>query len=81
VLTHGIEGLLVPPKNEEMLAQALVSLLTNESLRQEMGARARLKAKEYGWEHIAQMVLNYYVRILSEPPWKENLPEVEAVSV
>jgi len=81
VLTHGIEGLLVPPKNEKMLAQALVSLLTNESLRQEMGARARLKAREYDWEHVAQMVLNYYTRILSEPPWKEHLPEVEAVSV
>ncbi|MFC1897645.1 glycosyltransferase family 4 protein [Chloroflexota bacterium] len=81
VMTHGIEGLLVPPRNEEMLAQALVSLLTNESLRQEMGARARLKAMEYSWEHVAQMVLNYYTRILSEPPWKEHLPEVEAVSV
>jgi len=81
VLTHGAEGLLVPPKNEEMLAQALVSLLTNESLRQEMAARARLKAKEYGWEHIAQKILDYYTRILSEPPWKKDIPEVEAMSV
>ena len=81
VLTHGVEGLLVPPKNEEMLAQALVSLLTNESLRQEMAARARLKAKEYGWEHIAQKILDYYTRILSEPPWKKDIPEVEAMSV
>ena len=78
VMTHGVEGLLVPPRNEEMLAQALVSLLTNESLRQEMGARARLKAIEYSWEHIAQRVLNYYGRILNEPPWKKHLPEVEA---
>jgi len=81
VLTHGVEGLLVPPRDEEMLAQALVSLLTNESLRQEMGARARLKAMEYSWEHIAQRVLNYYARILSEPPWKKHPPEVEAMSV
>jgi len=81
VLTHGVEGLLVPPKNEEMLARALVSLLTDESFRREMAARARLKAREYGWEHIAQRILNYYVRILSEPPWKEHLPEVEARSV
>jgi phosphatidylinositol alpha-mannosyltransferase len=81
VLTHGVEGLLVPPKNEEMLARALVSLLTNESLRQQMAARARLKAMEYSWEHIAQRVLNYYARILSEPPWKKHLPEVEATSV
>ena len=81
VLTHGVEGLLVPPKNEEILARALVSLLTNESLRQEMAARARLKAIEYSWKHIAQRVLNYYARILSEPPWRKHLPEVEAISV
>ena len=81
VLTHGVEGLLVPPKNEEVLARALVSLLTNEPLRQEMAARAKLKAREYSWEHIAQRVLNYYARILSEPPWKKHLPEVEALSV
>ena len=81
VLTHGVEGLLVPPRDEEMLAQVLVSLLTNESLRWEMGARARLKAMEYSWEHIAQRVLNYYARILSEPPWQKHLPEVEAISV
>jgi phosphatidylinositol alpha-mannosyltransferase len=81
VLTHGMEGLLVPPKNEKMLAQALVSLLTNESLRQEMGTRARLKTQEYGWERIAQRLLNYYVRILSEPPWKKHLPGVKGLSV
>ncbi len=81
VLAHGVEGLLVPPKNEEMLARALVSLLTDKSLRQEMAARARLKAIEYSWEHVAQRILNYYVRILSEPPWKKHLPEVEATPV
>jgi len=81
VLTHGVEGLLVPPRDEEMLAQVLVSLLTDESLRWEMGARARLKAMEYSWEHVAQRVLNYYARILSEPPRQKHLPEVEAISV
>ncbi|MFC1952493.1 glycosyltransferase family 4 protein [Chloroflexota bacterium] len=80
VLTHGAEGLLVPPRNEKMLAQALVSLLTNESLRQEMASRARLKAMEYSWECIAQRILGYYTRILSEPPWNKHLPEVETVS-
>jgi phosphatidylinositol alpha-mannosyltransferase len=81
VVAHGVEGFLVPPRNEEVLARALVSLLTNESLRQEMGARAKLKAKEYSWELVSQKVLNYYTRILSEPPWKEHFPEIKALSV
>ena len=81
VLTDGVEGRLVPPRDEKMLARALASLLTNESLRREMAARARLKAMEYSWEHVAQRVLNHYTRILSEPPWQKHLPKVEAIPV
>jgi len=80
LMTHGVEGLLVPPKDDERLAQALLSLMNDESLRQEMGARGRLTAAEYSWEHVAQRVLNFYKRILSEPPCKERLPEFEAMS-
>ena len=81
VMTHGAEGLLVPPRDDKGLAQSLISLMADESLRQQMGARGRLKAMEYSWEHIAQRVLNYYIRILSEPPRKERFPQVEAKSV
>jgi phosphatidylinositol alpha-mannosyltransferase len=77
VLTHGSEGLLVPPRDDRMLAQALVSLATDESCRQQMGARGKLKAKEYSWEHVAQRVLDYYLRVLSKPPWNRRFPEVE----
>lgn len=81
VLNHGVEGLLVPPKNVEKLAQALISLMTDESLRQQMGAKGRLKAAEYDWEHIAQRVLNYYLRVISESPRKERFPENKAMLV
>jgi phosphatidylinositol alpha-mannosyltransferase len=81
VVTHGVDGLLVPPEDEEMLARALISLLTDQSLRQEMGAKGRVKALEYSWEHIAQNVLNYYVRVLGEPPWKKQFPEFEAMPI
>jgi len=80
VLTHGADGLLVPPKDGEKLAQALISLMTDESLRQQMGARGRLKAEEYSWERITQRVFSYYVRVLSEPPWRKRFPEFEALS-
>ncbi len=81
VVTHGVDGLLVPPKDEKMLAQALLSLMHNESLRQQMGARGALKAKDYSWEHVAQRVLSYYLRVLSEPPWKQRFPEGANMSV
>jgi len=71
VVTHGEEGLLVPPKDSRGLAQALISLMSDDTLRQQMGARGRLKAGEYSWEHVAQRVFDYYVRVLSECPRKK----------
>ncbi len=81
VLTHGEEGLLVPPKDEKGLAQTLISLMADESLRRQMGARGMLTASEYSWEKVAQQVLAYYLRILGEPSGKENLLENETTSV
>jgi phosphatidylinositol alpha-mannosyltransferase len=81
VLAHGEEGLLVPPKDEKGLAQALVSLMADESLRRQMGARGVLTASEYSWEKVAQRVFAYYLRILSELPGKEHLLENETTPV
>jgi phosphatidylinositol alpha-mannosyltransferase len=81
VLTHNVDGLLVPPADKDMLARALISLLTDESLRREMGARGRAKALEYSWERVSQNVMNYYIRVLSQPPWNKKFPELEATAL
>lgn len=60
VVTNRVEGLLVPPKDSESLAQALLYLMKDETLRREMGARGRLKAQDYSWEHIAKRILDFY---------------------
>jgi len=72
VVTHRVEGLLVPPKDEEMLAQALISLISDESLRRQIGNNGILKAQEYSWERVAQWILDYYVKVLSESPKEET---------
>ena len=71
IMTHGAEGLLVPPKDEKALAQALLSLMESKSLRQQMGVRGRLTVADYDWKRVVQKVLDYYVKVLNEPPWKE----------
>jgi len=81
VITHGIDGLLVPPKDKRLLAQALISLMSDASLRQQMGANGILKAKRYSWENIAQKILSYYMRLLSEPPWGQRFSENEIMSL
>ena len=66
LITHGVEGYLVPPGDEKELACSLISLLRDESLRQKMGAKGQLKAREYAWEDIAQRLLDYYAGVLGE---------------
>jgi phosphatidylinositol alpha-mannosyltransferase len=68
VVTNGEEGLLVPPKNSDELARTLISLLKDEKLRQQMGAKGRATAEKYSWERIAQRVVDYYAKVLSESP-------------
>ncbi len=80
VMTQGKEGLLVPPKDDKELARALLSLISDEPLRQQMGARGMVTAQEYDWRKVARRVFEYYIRILSEPPWRQHFPEYKAMS-
>jgi len=59
---------LVPPKDDGKLAQALISLMSDESLRQEMGTNGIRKAAEYDWKKVARRVLDYYVEVLNNKP-------------
>jgi len=64
VLAHGVEGLLVPPKDNQALADALLSLLNDQTLRQQMGSNGRSKAEAHSWESIAQRTMEYYSELL-----------------
>jgi phosphatidylinositol alpha-mannosyltransferase len=64
VVSQGEDGLLVPPKNSEALADTLVSLIGDEALQQRMGANGKLKARDYSWENVARRVFDYYGKVL-----------------
>lgn len=81
VITDGVDGLLVPPKDTRALAEALISVMTDESLRRKLGTRAKARAQEYDWDHIARRVMDYYIKVLSEPPWRERYRQPVALSV
>jgi phosphatidylinositol alpha-mannosyltransferase len=68
VLTHGVEGLLVLPGDEEGLANAILSLLEDADQRRRMGEEGRRRAQEFAWERVSQQVLSYYERLLHERP-------------
>jgi phosphatidylinositol alpha-mannosyltransferase len=64
VLNHNEEGLLAPVGDEEALAQAILSLSENRSLREQMGAKGIVKAKNYSWENVSRQVLDHYTSLL-----------------
>jgi phosphatidyl-myo-inositol alpha-mannosyltransferase len=64
VITNGSEGLLVPPKQEVPLAQAVTSLMHNPELRQKLGQKGLQTAERYGWDKVSRKVMDYYTRTL-----------------
>jgi phosphatidylinositol alpha-mannosyltransferase len=66
VVTHGVEGLLVRPKDPMALADGLTALVRNADARAALGAGGRLRAEEYSWPRVTQSVLSYYERLLYE---------------
>jgi phosphatidylinositol alpha-mannosyltransferase len=67
LMTHGVEGLLVPPKDKKALAEALLSLLHDKALCLKIGDKGRMKAEQYSWDRIAQRVIDYYQSLSKGP--------------
>jgi phosphatidylinositol alpha-mannosyltransferase len=66
VITHGIEGLLVRPRDADALADALLEVADNDDLRAAMAAKGRERAQDYSWNRVSQRVLSYYERLAYE---------------
>ncbi len=66
VVQDGVNGLLVPPSDPEMLALALSNLLTDPLLRGKMSGQARLLAEQrFGSDHIIAQTQNLYLQLLN----------------
>ncbi|MCH7652849.1 MAG: glycosyltransferase family 4 protein [Chloroflexi bacterium] len=64
VITDGREGLLVPPKDELALANAIERLIKEPALRHRLQATAREAVEEYRWDRVAARVMDYYGTLL-----------------
>lgn len=64
VVVHGREALMVPRNDVDALANGLVHLLDNESLRQRLGETGRRRAAEYDWTRVTAQILDVYADVL-----------------
>jgi len=64
---HGSSGFVVPPKNTEALADAILAIVTDVELKKRMGAEAsRLATTTYSWRHIGQLTRGVYDALVGD---------------
>ena len=66
MVEYGKSGLIVPPKNPEALAEAIIKLLKDDELRKKMSKNALKRAEELSWDNIAKMHMKVYEEVLNE---------------
>jgi len=60
IIKDGENGLLVPPGNSLKLADAIIKLLTNKKLKENMVRHAYETVKEYDWDNIVRQYEDIY---------------------
>lgn len=76
VVVDGETGFLVPPRDHESMAEALVKLLKDESLRQRMGRAGRVRARrKFSADRMVQDTLRVYERVALQPHREEDYAE------
>ena len=72
VIEDGETGILVPPGQTGMLADAISRLVEDTGERSRMGENGRRKAREYDWTRLAARIENIYRGLHGPPPNREN---------
>ena len=74
VVVNGTTGLLVPPRDHEAMAQAIVTLLKDDGVRHRMGEAGLARARaHFSAERMVQETLRVYERIAMRPHHEEDL--------
>lgn len=67
VVTHGVDGLLVPPADPQRLAEELQRMHHERDRLAAMGEAARRSAERYAWPRVADQVTEVYERAIEAP--------------
>jgi glycosyltransferase involved in cell wall biosynthesis len=64
VVSDGVDGLLVPPRDPEALARRILSVLRDAALRQRLGESARRRAADFDIRHAVRRTEQVYGELL-----------------
>src|SRR6476659_7689609 len=70
VVKHEREALMVHCGDRDALADALVRLLDDETLRARLGKRGRQEALQYSWARVTEAVLDIYTAVLGRATYE-----------
>jgi len=72
IVDEGVTGFIVPPKNPEAFAKAIIKLLKDEKLRKQMGENAYRKLKEeLSCDIVAEKTLEVYKNVIEDRSKKQ----------
>jgi glycosyltransferase involved in cell wall biosynthesis len=66
IITHGVDGLLVPPGDSDAMAAALLGLINDDDRRHAMGSAALHTARHYDPDRIARLCAALFEQLLAE---------------
>ncbi|MCK9517559.1 MAG: glycosyltransferase family 4 protein [Dehalococcoidia bacterium] len=66
VVANEVEGLLVRPKDDVAIEDAILRLIRDPALREGLSQRGQVHATRFSWDVVAHRVLSYYERLLYE---------------
>ncbi|WP_394729434.1 glycosyltransferase family 4 protein [Altererythrobacter sp. GH1-8] len=58
IVRNGIDGIIVPERNSEAIADAVRSIVLDRERRKEMSRAARHRAQQFGWDGFVETVLS-----------------------
>ena len=67
VIEDQISGYLVPAGDDQALADGMARLLLDHGLRTRLAAGARLRAQDYSWERVGDLITQLYDELIPAP--------------
>lgn len=67
IVEDGATGFIFPSENIDALAERIVNLLTDDSLRTRMGQTASQRAAAYDWKAVADRYVQIYQQMITRP--------------